>query len=240
MMELSYKNSGSALFSVLGLPASGTTIIAHLLDSVDRVACISEPFFRDYNRTVIDPFGEINVESDREFFTLLARRGAALGLDMVGIKEVGILAEGAACRLHRALNHVDLFNVVLLTFRNPILNINSVLAQRAKFPRARFMDLVKTYHWLLNQVAEDPKFRAVVYERFCDNPVEELNRALSGIAEISGAPVLLQSSRNIRGDLRAWQSSSVVHTTNRGNVLSKGQIALLEAELVPLYLKLLT
>lgn len=233
MMLLNFKRDSFTLFSVLGLPASGTTVIAHLLDSVDGVACISEPFFKDYHNTYIEPFGLVDATGDAQFFGLLEERGKLAGLAMVGTKEVGIFSEGEGCRLARVLREEDRLGVGFVVLRNPIVNINSILAQRAKFPRARFMDLVETYTGLHRLIIERPKWRAVSYEHFIADPILEIGRAASGVFSIEGEPSLLPSSRNIRGDRRAWDSTRVEAIKPRANVLTRAQVSLIESSLVP-------
>lgn len=206
-------------YFITGLPRSGTTIVASLLNSLDDGFCFGEPhWYLDTRRVICDEIrhftGKVNnlvdcnLVKDKmdvlpKLITPLLIRSNTYKLG--GYKETykGTPLDRLLFRAH--IPQVDFFIVVL---RDPIEVHKS--QRRVGWPVKEWgLDKALTDHdTMVDMAIHNNKAVSVWYDDFCKDPIGTMNRVLGGLFVITGEPVLTPTGW-IYGDPRANNSTRI-------------------------------
>jgi hypothetical protein len=180
-------------YFILGLPNSGTTIVASFFNSLDDGFCICEPHWYVERGNPIDQVGPdccgkvaemwplANVKDIREIYPLFVLPAVTIGgFHLGGYKETWRNDDLSHKLLRAYLSRVDFFVLVHRRLDRP-----------------------------LKRLGDNPKAVNVDYETFRADPLGHVNTALAGRFEIEG-PVVLKPTGWTFGDSRANQSTEVL------------------------------
>lgn len=209
---------GSQLtYFILGLPRSGTTIVASFFNSLEDGFCLGEPHWYveaghplasvgpDCCGKVASLWDMAKVESIDHILPCFIRPAVVIGEYKVGGYKETWRADPLGERLLE--QHIPKVDFFVLVHRNA----NEVWRSQIKrgwpeqewpFSRA-VVGAVKLY-----ETGNHPKAVSIEYDEFRVDPLRCVNRALAGRFEIEG-PVALQPTGWVFGDPRANHSTEV-------------------------------
>lgn len=223
--------------AIIGMPRSGTTVLASFLNSIDGAMIWGEPHrSRGKPHAVKMPsrYGTVILHPEMEILPQLKSYASAYGLWMFGFKEV----YDSIMRLdpiNLVSSHGNALDWVFVSIRNPRKNWSSMLAighanmlgmDVTGFMRAykRFIDFSRyvNFEGAYTGVTA-PKVFPVVMEKFISNPVAYISSLIG--YQIEGAPKLLR-----------YTGGGDPHTIRMGTRIRKEDIrpAYLGADLAPL------
>lgn len=214
-------------FNIIGLPCSGTTIVSKFFDSLDNGQCFSEPLH------------SLKVDAS-SFIPDLKDQFSKSQFSICGIKEVFINNIGRD-RLKSIENNFDLFDLCFVVLRDPVENISSICSKMKKLRNREdfFENLIKSYERLFSFVAER-KPHIISYERFCDNPINEINKSLVGKHIVRGEFKLKTTYDNyIIGNPVARKSTIIHSPKTRQNAISEEEKQRIILEILPTYKKII-
>ena len=203
------------LVRILGLMRSGTTIVASLFNSIEDALVVSEPHLALFNGESPLPFpcetryGIIELRQDVSIVQTIVDFAEGAGLRLAGYKEVvsplwadDVLAIDGAGR--------EWATIVVL--RHPDVAYES--AQAMGWTYISIREWADTYLRLCDMV-ESGDARAIIYEDFLKDPLQEASSALGH--PITGSPKLIPDMVGI-GDEKAKGSYVVNPVPHRKRV----------------------
>jgi hypothetical protein len=197
------------LMFLLGVPRSGTTIVASLFNSLEDGFCLGEPHWylktghedtgaygkvKEHCRPVEDP--KLIIETN--IIPILQDTDYMLG----SFKETWHRHHRADLRALLARN-MSVIDHLIILFRDPILTLSSLRAH--DWGELRPHHIVKDYYEL-DKLASHPKGIGLVFEDFCEGPLEYLNSRLP--FQIEG-PLDIKPTGHKYGDPRANRSDGI-------------------------------
>lgn len=125
--------TGSAQkIAIVGMPRSGSTIVASYINSIDDVAIVGEPYLQakrfrpanhDWPTVVSTRYGTLEIPTTRPPLDCIEEFGGDAGLKIVGFKECRTAAVDVVDLVHELLPRLDL---VLVVLREPRKNFMSM------------------------------------------------------------------------------------------------------------------
>lgn len=204
-------------YFILGLPRSGTTIVASLFNSLEDGFCLGEPHWyveagHDIERVGPDCCGKVAPLWDRAkvsevdaILPCFIRPAVVIGdYKLGGYKETWRDDPLGRRLLERHIPKVDFF---ILVHRNGVEAWRSQI--RLGWPEEEWtLNRAIVGTCMLYDLKENPKAVYVEIDQFRADPLACLNKALAGRFEIEG-PVTLQPTGWVFGDPRANHSTEV-------------------------------
>jgi hypothetical protein len=205
-------------YFILGLPRSGTTIVASFFNSLEDGLCLCEPHWYYANQgctpkeiveNCVSPhkdyltYNNNNMHDGFSIMSDLILRNREL-YNLVGYKETWKGDTFGRVLLTVHLLEADFFIIVL---RDPIECYQSQL--RLNWPISEWtLERAIADTEFLRGLAYHPKARLIMFEAFREMPLEVVNREMNGFFQVEG-PVDLQPTGWVYGDPKANQSTRV-------------------------------
>lgn len=225
-MKIRLKGNKKILFSIVGLPRSGTTIVNNIFNSFDNGFSISEPhwaYMRFRNRL---KFGKIRKNMHKIWDNKI--ENIIPSLNEILQKErfiIGGFKETYSSKGNR-IKYItdDLINLVIFVFRNPVYMINSQVKEGAKnidMLIGEYNDFSKYFNKIHINNFESVLFN---YDEFIEsNHLAFLNYNFRNYFTIEGE-FKIKRTRYILGDNKAHNSIAIQKPKNQTKFLDKEQI----------------
>lgn len=169
-------------YALIGLPRSGTSIIARTLHSVENGFCISEPLHRLGFEAMkkgesIDKIGPCKIRQYGEIVGAIYEKwlDPFSAWQIGGIKEVDVVNNSGGFTRWEQLFKTDIFLPIFVD-RPPEMIYDAW--KRSEFKTRGIDAFCKTYRYL-QQIRPKLYHRVIHYEAFCADPIAELNRVFS-------------------------------------------------------------
>lgn len=215
------------LFSIIGLPRSGTTIINNIFNSLDNGFSISEPHWAYLHYRNNLRFGKINKlvnnNWNKNIDNLIPTFNKILNnsnYDIGGFKET---YNSKSRRKNYITN--ELINLYIFVFRNPVYMINSQIKEGNK---STINEMIKEYNIFSNfynkTSINDINTVLINYDEFCkSNIISYLNYYFKSYFKVIGE-LEIKKSKFILGDNKAHISKKIQLPKNQTKFLNKNQI----------------
>ena len=208
-MKTNLPDDAKLLFFILGVPRSGTTIVASLFNSLEDGFCLGEPHWYlqtghedagaygkvgEHHRPVTDPMLIMNTN----IIPILE----STDYKLAGYKETWHRHHREQLR-RLVKQHIPLVDFFIIVFRDPVVTLSSL--------RTHAWGDLKPHHIVkdyveLDRLARHPKGVGLAFEGFCDGLLGYLNKRLP--FDIEGRLVLDPTGHKY-GDQRANRSEGV-------------------------------
>lgn len=170
-------------YALIGIPRSGTSIIARTLHSIENGFCISEPLHRTGFEAIkrgepLDKIGPCKVRQYNEVVNALYEKwlDPFSAWQIGGLKEVDVInSNGTFTRWDELLSNKSLFMPIFID-RPPEMIYDAW--KRSEFKTRGIEAFCKTYRYL-QQIRPTMDHRVIDYTAFCADPTKELSRAFS-------------------------------------------------------------
>jgi hypothetical protein len=200
------------MFSITGIPRSGTTILNTLFNSLDNGFSISEPLLGLFNDPKSVSSGKINIDLNRNPYLVLDQLNKFLqennNYDLGGIKEVFNPEEDS----YEVYSNSEYINFVVIIIRNPLYVFNSWFLCKWKDKYNQVEYLKWLYESLIDfykKTMQEKPVYVISYEKLISDKINHINDAFSGYMNIEGN-LKLKDSKFSLGDPLALKSNDIL------------------------------
>jgi hypothetical protein len=231
-------------FGILGMPSSGTSIINRFFDSLENCVCVSEPMHKNGRKTKRFKFRGLKEFNINEFNpSLFLERFKASFLDsnykLCGFKEVSLTGDKYVNRWDYIIENRNLLNLCVYVLRDPVDNINSIIKRSGRFNNPTFENVIESYLYFLDMIEKDDRAYIIVYEDFCENPKEYINKTFAKLFHLEGELNLrsLSESNVFAAAVEAYENTNIERPRSN-NILTEEQLKTIKEVIQPKYLKI--
>lgn len=191
---------------VIGLPRSGTSIVASYLNSQPNALVVGEPswpMLAGKDQIVYSRYGDIHLSHKMDIFEQLKNLSDQIGLQLIGMKEAWVPAVNA---ISIAQAYYDILDGIIITLREPRRNYLSMYYQFASIGPVAIAMFERHYKMLHQYGKNNDKVRFVILEQFKKDPFNVLQKAVPAIE----LEELTELSRYTGGGCRKARESTQV------------------------------
>jgi hypothetical protein len=240
-LRVNPRNSRKIIYSLFGLPRSGTTLFAIFFNSFENGFCLFEPHwlyqrerekFAAGRSKITDKAGDIELTSDPNFMRELADYlNRQEKFDLGGVKET------FGVHYHQIADLVTSFgcDFNLFIFREPLSLFEAWKRTGWGHPYTDPEFFVKNYRAFFDKSKKRKENISLSYQAFSDDPRDYMVSRLKEFLAIEGELSLRPVAGIEYGDERARQSLGVEPPRQTHDLLSESEIKLITSELEPIY-----